>query len=320
LVDALKATGYARQLDQVFAHGSIVSGGAMLIGSVGGGLLGSLDLSLPFVARAGLLAAVFGVAFFTMHDLGFTPHTRTLSQMPAEMRKIARESITYGWKQHSVQLLMIAACIQSIFMAWGFYAWQPYFLELLGQELTWVAGVVAALIALATMVGNSVVEWVTRYCGKRTTLLLWAAALQSVAAIGVGLAGSFWLAVALYLVVMGTMGVWGPVRQAYMHQSIPSEQRASVISFDSLVSSGGSMFGQIGLGRLAQTQSIAIGYVAGGVVTVLVLPVIVLLRRLGEPADVIVGTAGKRGPCAAQGLPSVSAVDANTHVVTSADA
>jgi MFS family permease len=320
LVDALKATGYSGQLDQVFARGSIVSGGAMLIGSVGGGLLASLDLSLPFLARAGLLAAVFGAAFFTMHDLGFTPHTMKLNELPAEMRKIAQESIIYGWKEHSVRLLIVAAFIQAIFMAWGFYAWQPYFLELLGQNLIWVAGVVAALIALSTIVGNSLVEWITRYCGKRTTLLLWAAALQTIAAVGVGLAGSFWLALALYLVVMGTMGVWGPVRQAYLHQSIPSEQRASVISFDSLVSSAGSMFGQIGLGRLAQTQSIASGYIVGGFTIVLVLPVIVLLRRLGEPADSIVGTAGKRGACAAQGLPNVSAVDANTHVVTVAEA
>ncbi len=139
------------------------------------------------------------------------------------------------------------------------------------------------------------------------------------AAIGVGLAGSFWLAVAFYLVVMGTMGVWGPVRQAYMHQNIPSQERASVISFDSLISSGGSVFGQMGLGRLAQTQTIASGYVVGGITMALVLPVITVLRRLNEPADVIVGTAGKQGACAAQGLPNISAVDANTHVVTTAE-
>jgi MFS family permease len=320
LVDALKATGYRGQLDQVFARGSMVSGAAMLIGSVWGGLLGSLDLSLPFLARAGLLAVVYGVAYFTMYDLGFAPRTMKLNELLAEMGQVAQASITYGWKEKSVRLLIMAGFIQAIFMAWGFYAWQPYFLELLGQELVWVAGVIAALVALATIAGNSLVEWLTRYCGKRTTLLLWAAGIQTIAAVGVGLAGSFWLAVTLYLVVMGAMGVWGPVRQAYLHQNIPSAQRASVISFDSLVSSGGSMLGQIGLGRLAQSQSIATGYIVGGFVTVLVLPVIALLRRLNEPADIIVGTAGKHGACAAQGIPNVSAVDANTHVVTAAEA
>ena len=309
LVDALKATGYSGELDHVFARGSMISGAAMLVGSVGGGLLGSLDLSIPFLARAGLLAVVYGIAHFTMHDLGFRPQAKTLSELPAEMRKIARASITYGWQEFPVRLLIIASFIQALFMAWGFYAWQPYFLDLLGQDLTWVAGVIAALISVATIAGNWLVEWFTRYCGKRTTLLLWAAGIQTLAAVGVGLAGSFWLAVALYLVVMGTMGVWGPVRQAYMHQIIPSDQRATVISFDSLVASGGSMLGQVGLGRLAQTGSIASGYVIGGLTTVLAVPVVVWLRRLDETADIIVGEAGKQGVCAAQGLPAVASVD-----------
>ena len=30
---------------------------------------------------------------------------------------------------------------------WAFYAWQPCFLELLGRDAVWVAGVVSALIA-----------------------------------------------------------------------------------------------------------------------------------------------------------------------------
>ncbi len=135
LVDALNATGYSGQLDQVFARGSMVSGVAMLIGSVGGGLLGSMNLSIPFIARAGLLAAVYGVAHFTMHDLGFTPHAMKLTKLPAEMRKIAQESVAYGWQKQPVRLLMVAAFIQSLFMAWGFYAWQPYFLDLLGRNL-----------------------------------------------------------------------------------------------------------------------------------------------------------------------------------------
>ena len=41
LVDALKATGYERELDGVFARASIVAHVAMIVGTVGGGLLGS---------------------------------------------------------------------------------------------------------------------------------------------------------------------------------------------------------------------------------------------------------------------------------------
>lgn len=316
LVDALYATGYRKELDRVFARGAMISGVAMVLGSIGGGVLGELDLSLPFLLRAGLLIAVFIFAFAAMFDLGFTPSNSNLKVLPAEMKKIMKTSITYGWQKKSIRLLIIASCINSVFMAWGYYAWQPYFLELLGQNLIWIAGVIAALISVATIIGNSIVDFLTRFCGKRTTLLLWAAAVHSAAAIGVGLADSFWLAVGFYLIVMCSLGVWGPVRQAYMHKDIPSKQRASVVSFDSLISSSGSMFGQLGLGRLAQVQSISAGYITGGLFTVFAVPVVLLLRRLKEPSDIIIGTAGKQGPCAAQGLPNVSAFDPNTHVIT----
>jgi MFS family permease len=256
-----------------------------------------------------LLAAVFAYAFYAMHDIGYSPKKLRLSALPSEMRRVAQASVQYGWRKQPIRLLVVASFIQSIFLAWGFYAWQPYFLELLGQELTWVAGVISALIAVATIAGNSIVEWVTRFCGKRTTLLMWAAGIQTVAAIGVGLAGSFWLAVALYLVFTAAMGVWMPVKQAFLHQNIPSEQRATVISFDSLIASGGSVFGQSGLGYLSQSRSIASGYVVGGLATVFILPVVLILRRLDDPADLIVGRAGARGVCAAQGLPNVSAIE-----------
>ena len=110
------------------------------------------------------------------------------------------------------------------------------------------------------------------------------------------------------------MGIWGPIKQAYMHQMIPSEQRATVVSFDSLVGSGASVVGQNGLGQLAQTTSLASGYVVGGLTTLFVWPVIWLLRRRRDAVDFIEGDAGQDGACAAQGIPSISCVDTQAGV------
>jgi hypothetical protein len=101
-----------------------------------------------------------------------------------------------------------------------------------------------------------------------------------------------------------------PVQQAYLHQVVPSSQRATVVSSVSLVASAGGIGGQLGLGYVARAQSVAAGYVTGGLTLLLALPPLLLLRRRREPADAIVGRkAGKRGPCAAQGLPVVATVD-----------
>ncbi|MCH7775273.1 MAG: MFS transporter [Gemmatimonadetes bacterium] len=310
LVDALKASGYGGQLDHVFARGAMVTGSAMLVGTVAGGLLGSIDLALPYLVRTGMLVAVFGVAFVVMHDVGFTARALRWSDIPREMRAVARESITYGWNRRAVRLLMLCSAIQMGFLTWAFYAWQPYLLELLGRDAVWVAGVIAALISASAIAGNALTDWLTRFCGQRSTLLLWSAGVQTVAAVGVGLVGSFWAAVALLLVVTGAMGVAGPVKQAFLHQMVPSAQRASVLSFHSLVSNAGAVGAQGSLGYLARVRSIADGYVVGGLFTLLAIPVLMLLRVRREDADRIVGErAGLRAACAAQGLPEIVQVD-----------
>ena len=314
LVDALQASGFEGELDDVFARSAMITAVAMLIGTISGGIMGSWSLALPYLVRAFLLLIVFFVAYATMHEIGFTTRSLPLRQMPAEMNSVAKASIIYGWRQPSVRLLIIASAIQAIFFAWGFYAWQPYFLQLLGRDAPWVAGVVAALIALAMMAGNYLVQWRSHQGGRRTSLLLAAAIIGSIAAIGVGLVSSFWFAVTLYLLSALAMGVWMPVKQAYMHQLIPSEQRATVVSFDSLVASGGNALGQIGLGRLAETRSIAAGYVIGGLITTLSWPVILRLRRRQDPEDIIIGDAGRESSCAAQGIPCVGGIDSQAGV------
>ncbi|HXG75861.1 MAG TPA: hypothetical protein VNJ53_04770, partial [Gaiellaceae bacterium] len=272
VVDALAATGWEGVLDRVFARGAQITAAAMLAGTVGGGLLGQVDLSLPYLARVALLAAVFAIAFVAMHDLGFTPRRVPASELPAEIARNARAGVAFGWAQRPLRLVMLASLVQMGFFTWAFYAAQPYLLDLLESDAIWVAGLVAAGVAASMMVGNQVVDVASRYCGRRTTLLLAAAAVQSGAAVALGLTGSFWVAVGALLLVTGATGVTRPVRQAYLHQLVPSEQRATVVSFDSMVSNVGGVGGQLGLGALGEARSVGAAFVAGGAATALALP------------------------------------------------
>lgn len=78
----------------------------------------------------------------------------------------------------------------------------------------------------------------------------------------------------------------------------------------------GSVFGQTGLGRVAQVRSICTGYIIGGLVSLLAVPVVLSIRKLDEPADHFVGLAGAHSACAAQGLPNVTGVDTTKSVLT----
>jgi len=311
LVDALDHAGFEGSLDRIFARGSMVSGAAMLAGTLAGGFLGDLDLALPYLVRSAMLVAAFAVAWLAMHDVGFTPRTLGLGDVPAEMRKVATASLRHGWGQPPVRLLMLVSGVQWGFMSWAFYAWQPYFLDLLGRDAVWVAGAAASAIAGAMIVGNAIVAWLARFCGRRTTLLLWAALAQAAAAVLVGSTGNFWIALVGMVLVGAATGVTGPVKQAYLHASVPSAQRATIVSFDSMFGNGGGIAGQAGLGWLSRARSIEQAYVVGGLVSLLALPLLWAVRTRGPAADAMVGErAGAPAPCAAQGIPEVAGVDA----------
>ena len=286
LVDALAATGFTGELETVFGRGQIVGGAAMLFGSVAGGFIAQqTTLGVPFVLRGVVLVVMFAVAFTLMHDVGFTPAKG--GRPLAEMRKILSASIEYGWRVPAVKWLMVQALFTGGVGVYGFYALQPYLLELYGDpEAYQIAGLVAAIVAGAQILGGVSAPWIRRRFQRRTSALIAAAALSSLSLLGVGLIESFWA-------VIGLIVVWGllfaatmPIRQAYMNGLIPSRQRATILSFDSLVASSGGVWVQPALGRAADVWGYAPSYLIGAGISALALPFLGLSRRQNAPADV----------------------------------
>ncbi len=287
LVDALKATGFDGQLESVFGRGQIVTGAGMLIGSVAGGFIAAqVSLGAPFVLRGAILVVMFVAAFRMMHDVGFTPEKG--GRPLAEMRKIASASIDYGWRVPAVKWLMVGALFTGGVGIYGFYALQPYLLELYGDPQAYqVAGLVAAIVAGAQILGGIAAPRIRRAFHRRTSALILTAAFSVLALLLVGLVDSFWPVVALTVVWGLSFAATMPIRQAYLNGMIPSRQRATIISFDSMMSSSGGVWAQPLLGRSADAWGYAQSYVLASAISVIAIPFLVLSRRQNNPADTL---------------------------------
>src|SRR2546422_2667833 len=71
-------------------------GAAMLVGTIGGGLLGQIRLDIPYLVRAALVVPLFLLAWFRMPELGFTPRALQLRRVPAELRRVFLGGVTLG--------------------------------------------------------------------------------------------------------------------------------------------------------------------------------------------------------------------------------
>ncbi len=287
LVDALNHSGYTGELDAVFGRGQAVSGAAMLGGSVLGGVLAqATNLGVPFLARAVLLALTFGLAFFLMHDIGFTP---TRGKRPgAEVRRLFDDSLHHGLGQPAVRWVMLTSPFVGGVGIYAFYAMQPYLLELYGDEEAYgIAGLAAAIVAGAQIVGGLLAPRLRSAFRRRTSMMLAMTAASTLALLLVGLLQHFAAVIALLVAWSLASAAETPVRQAYLNALIPSQQRATVLSFDSLLSSSGGVVLQPGLGRVADVWGYPVTFALSAGFQACALPFLWLARRLGVPEDVV---------------------------------
>ena len=298
LVDALRFAEYQGGLESVLGRGQMIAGGAMLVGSVAGGFIAqATTLGVPFLLRVGVLLATFVVAWRLMKDWGFTPVPN--AHPLRSTREVLAASIEHGLKKPPVRFVMLAALFAGGVTFYAFYALQPYLLELYGDPKAYtVAGLAAALVAGAQILGGYAAPWIRRQFRKRTSALILGTVAGVVILALLGLTSAFWFALVL-------VALWGvifsaqmPIRQAYLNDMIPSKQRATVLSFDSLMGNAGGVVVQPLLGRAADVYSYATSFVIGAFIQLLSIPFLVASRRLNPPADSATGesTAEKAAP------------------------
>jgi MFS family permease len=285
LVDALTATSFDGQLESVFSRGQVIMGATTLGGSVAGGYLAQLtNLGVPYLVRTAILIGMFLLALIMMHDLGFTPARG--DRPVAEVKKIVYSSVEYGLKVPAVRAIMLAGMFTGGIDIYVYYALQPHLLNLWGDQTAYgIAGLAAAVIAGAQIVGGIVSPRVRKTFRRRTSALLVVGALGVAMLTLIGLINNFW-AVVVLITLWELMSYAGfPIREAYLNGMIPSQQRATILSFDSLMNSAGGIVAQPALGKSADVWGYQVSFLLSAAGSALALPFIARARRLNMPAD-----------------------------------
>lgn len=297
LVDAMKGSGYSGRMESVFAKGEIIEGFGMLAGTLAGGFLAqATNLGIPYVLRAGILCISFVVAFKLMHDIGFKPSG---GKHPVhEVKRILRDSYVHGLRNQSVRWVILTAPFLFGVIAYGFYALQPYLLELWGDEKAYgIAGLAAAVLAGAQIAGGFLAPHLGRVFRSRTGLMLAGSILTAITIALMGMFANFWVVIGLVLVWGMLFAIIIPVRQAYLNGLISSEQRATVLSFDSLIGSSGGVATQPALGKAADVWGYPTTYVISGIIQAGSIPFAWLARRAAKkPAAQEADRVGENEP------------------------
>jgi len=284
-VDGLKASGFEGDLDNVFAKGSIATGFAMLTGTLAGGFVAQFtNLGVPYLLRAGALAMTFVLAFFFMRDEGFKQKKRT--SLIKEMGSVFSDAIEFGMRKAPVRWMMFSGIFSGGVSIYAFYAMQPYLLNLYGNNAGYgIAGIAASIVAGAQIVGGVLVPYAGRIFAKRTTFFVIATVISVAALAAIAIFNNFYLVLAVFAVWSLIFAATTPIRQSYLNELLPSQQRATILSTDNMLASAGGVFAQPILGKTADIYGYPASYVGSAIFQFFALPFLALAWREKARSD-----------------------------------
>jgi len=285
LVDGLKASGFEGDLDNVFAKGSIATGFAMLTGTLAGGFVAQFtNLGVPYLLRAGALAMTFVLAFFFMRDEGFKQKKRT--SLIKEMGSVFSDAIEFGMRKAPVRWMMFSGIFSGGVSIYAFYAMQPYLLNLYGNNAGYgIAGIAASIVAGAQIVGGVLVPYAGRIFAKRTTFFFIATVISVAALAAIAIFNNFYLVLAVFAVWSLIFAATTPIRQSYLNELLPSQQRATILSTDNMLASAGGVFAQPILGKTADIYGYPVSYIGSAIFQFFALPFLALAWREKARSD-----------------------------------
>lgn len=262
----------------MFAKGGIYSSAGVIIGAVLGGYLGAVDLALPWLAGSMVLFLLFVVSRFLMMEPYVKRKPLRLKSTFEEMKRIASSSVRYGMSHPVIFNMIIAGFLLGIAVQpWNMY-WSPFFKDTLNVD-TSVLGWMFAAISLFSMVGMHFARHTLARLKDRKSVLIFDIILIAVAIIISSVIGAPYLVVLFFLLHEIGRGMWGPIDSALMNDYVPSKQRATIISFDSMVSHGGSAIGLFASGLIANSYGIPASWIIGAAVLLMAIPFLMRIKE-----------------------------------------
>jgi len=249
LVDSLKHEGKEEKVKYAFSEGKRFYSGGRLLGFIGGGYLGSLNIRYiwhPFVIVI-FITFLFLIVFMREeYEL-----KRSLS---APVIKRIKDTIKQSLKVIRAERIIYALLILAFFFEFSFETisqfWQVHLSENLLIKTQYFGWIVAASSLLVILFVNKVTKLYESFKNETTILILLKAGF-GLSLLLIALTYNPLIAIIFFIVSQSLQGFTDPIFLDIFNKHIPSEQRATLLSFRSLVGSSGEVLSGLCIGVVA---------------------------------------------------------------------
>jgi len=262
LVDKLKYQSHSESLGPVFAKEQQIAPIAGIIGAVAGAFLADKDLTLPWIVGGGIMFYAGLLALALMKEEYFVRQSFSLKSGLQSMKNTVAASVHYGIKSKVVRFIVLMGVLQYFAIQAPKMQWQQLFSQFLPNKTN--LGFVFGGISICLIIGSALSPRFLKLMGNEKRALV-----ASQIGIGAGVVATvllkwFPLAIGVFLLHEVARGLFRPLKDVYLNDNIPSRERATLISFESMSHHIGGMVGLLFSGFLAEYASIATAWMLSG--------------------------------------------------------
>jgi DHA3 family tetracycline resistance protein-like MFS transporter len=279
LVDSLKHEGREDRQKHAFAQGTKFKTAGNLCGLILGGYLASLDMKLLWVP---FTVISLGLCLFLV--LRMKEHYRPEKTNRTSVSTSMTETIKQSLRVLRSQTLILGLLLLALFSEFSFETISQYWQVHFGENLlipTAYFGWILAGASVVTILFVGKVARLSERLKRDVTFLVVLEAILLGSLLFISLAVSPVLAVVFFVLLQASVNFKEPILLDVFNRHIPSEQRATLLSFKSLVGSGGEVLAGLCIGVVAQKFGLRITFGLGSAVLLLGLIAFLLIVTSG---------------------------------------
>jgi len=252
--DSLDFNGSNEKIANIFSKGDIASRGAALCGGLVGGLIGNYDLRFPWLLTSiGLFVSTFILAPLIKEEYFKKVETHGWRDSFFKMKNICVDSVKCGYKNKFIWNLIVMNAIFVLATQALNMQWSPLFEERIGR---WSLGWVYMALSIFIIFGIVLANWRLRKNSSEKHILFLSIIIAGAGCLLATIFDNGYIVLIFFLVQEIGRGGFGPVQRALIQENIPSDKRATIGSFNSMVGKLGAAVGWLGMGILADFVSI----------------------------------------------------------------
>lgn len=228
IYDSLKLMKRERDFQEVEGHARSLSLYAQAIGSVIAGFIYSININLPMLVSILFML----VTFITTLRFSEPPIEEKKDNCTIGYFKQIYESGSYVLNHEKIKAILFFSMVFFIFYRAGFWYFQPY-MKVVDIPVEWF-GAIFFIFNITAAIVSKKSHKIMEITKPRTLSFMALLIITSFFILGIT---KVWIGVFAILLQQAARGLYRPVTRKYLNKHIPSNKRATILSFQSLVTS-----------------------------------------------------------------------------------